>query len=92
MKQWEKYLESEGFADKVMETIFTGEGFTEVLSDENKQKVILITDLAKVLKLLGKRLTTKDFDFFYDEPINNIEKALAIYQKRAEEEIRKDIL
>lgn len=52
------------------------------LSEENKQKVMLIKDINSVFKLLskGQNLSTELFDMLYDAPVKDLEETFATYR------------
>lgn len=56
-----------------------------ILSDENKTKVCVITDLNKASKLLlGRDINTSEFDILYDTDLHTLNEVL----RRATEAIR----
>ena len=54
----------------------------QVLSDENKTKVCLITDINKAgLLLIGRNITANEFDVLYGESIEVLEATLSRIQQ-----------
>lgn len=61
------------------------------LSDENKTKVIIITDLNRIMVLLGgKPMGPKTFDQAYDSPIEYLEKVQHDFQVELNTKLYKD--